>query len=268
MKATSNIKCALLISTYNWAEALKLVLTSVGNQTIFPTEVLIADDGSKEETKVLIENFAKKFSFPIRHIWHEDLGFRKSKILNKAVAQTTCDYIIQIDGDCILHNCFIEDHLLFAQKNKYLYGTRVTIKKEALPYIFTDNIVEFNFFTKNLSKRTRGIHNLFLAKRNKPHANYSSQFRGCNVSFWRSDFIEVNGYNEAFEGWGREDSDLAIRLNNKGIWAQRLRYAGIVYHIYHKDNSRDNFLKNDAIQNETISKKIIRCELGIDQYLK
>lgn len=261
------MKVALLISTYNWNEALTLVLNSLKIQTVLPTEVLIADDGSRSDTKDLIEKFALEISIPIKHIWHEDLGFRKSKILNKAVAKTTCDYLIQIDGDCIMHPNFVEDHLKFSSENKYLYGTRVSIKKEALSYIFKENVFKFNFFSKNLSKRTRAIHFLILANNYKPHINYSTQFRGCNVSFWRKDFIEVNGYNEEFEGWGREDSDLVIRMNNNGVLAQRIRYAGIVYHIYHKDNSRDNFLRNDAIQNETIKNKIIRCQKGIDQYL-
>ena len=261
------MKTALLISTYNWNEALTLVLNSLKIQTVLPTEVLIADDGSRPETKQLIDKFAAELPIPVKHFWHEDLGFRKSKILNKAVAKTNCEYIIQIDGDCIMHPKFVEDHLKFASENQYLYGTRSGLKKEALSYIFKDNIYRFNCFSKNLSKRTRAIHCLFLAKNNKPHTSFSSQFRGCNVSFWRKDFIEVNGYNEDFEGWGREDSDLVIRMNNKGVLALRLRYAGIVYHIYHKDNSRDNFLKNDAIQNETIKNKTIRCEKGVDQYL-
>lgn len=261
------MKTALLISTYNWIDALKLIFESLKIQTIQPTEILIADDGSKNETKELIEQFSKNFPVPVKHFWHEDKGFRKSKILNKAIAQTDCDYIIQIDGDCVMHPKFIEDHITFSEANKYLYGTRATIKKEALPGIFNENIYRFNFFSKNISKRSRTIHNLFLAKKNKPHDYYSNQFRGCNVSFWRNDFIEVNGYNEDFEGWGREDSDLVIRMNNKGVWAQRLRYAGIVYHIYHKENSKENLVKNNEIQEETIKNKIIRCKKGIDQYL-
>lgn len=261
------MRTALLISTYNWNDALSLIFSSIKNQTVLPNEILIADDGSKPETKQLIDKFASEISVPVKHIWHEDLGFRKSMILNKAIAQTTCDYIIQIDGDCIMHPKFVSDHIQFSSPNKYLYGTRSTIKKKALNYLFKDHIFRFNFFSKNISKRSRTIHNLILAKQNKPHSYFSNQFRGCNVSYWRKDFIAVNGYNEDFEGWGREDSDLAIRMNNNCVLAQRLRYAGIVYHIYHKENSKANLSKNDAIQNETIKNKIVRCEKGISQYL-
>src|SRR5690554_2052679 len=105
------MKPSLLISIYNWPEALELVLMSVENQSVGPRELLIADDGSSEKTKQLIDAFAKKSQIPIKHFWHEDKGFRKSKILNKAVAGSTSDYIIQTDGDCIMHKDFVKDHL-------------------------------------------------------------------------------------------------------------------------------------------------------------
>ena len=112
------------------------------------------------------------------------------------------------------------------------------------------------------------MHIPFLSHFYKTHNEISKKFRGCNVSYWRDDFIEVNGYNEDFEGWGREDSDLVIRMGNNGIKAKRLRYAGIVFHVFHEINSKEKFELNDKIQNETVSKKTIRISNGIDQYLK
>jgi len=261
------MKTALLISTYNWPQALELIFKSIHEQTVLPDEVLIADDGSTQETKDLIDDFARKSTFKVHHVWQEDKGFRKAIILNKAIAQSTCDYIIQIDGDCIMHPKFVEDHKENAAKNVYLYGTRATITKEALPGIFTQRKTKFNFFSKHIKKRTRTIYNKILSKNYKPHAEFSSNFRGCNVSFWRNDFIAINGYNENFEGWGREDSDLVIRLGNKGVLAKRLRYVGIVYHIYHPENSRDQLNENDLIQHKSIQDKIIKTEKGISQYL-
>lgn len=261
------MKTALLISTYNWPQALELIFKSIHEQTEFPDEVLIADDGSTEETKSLIECFTKKSTFKVQHVWHEDNGFRKSIVLNKAVALTTCDYIIQIDGDCILHPKFIADHKKNAKIGLYLYGTRATLTKTALPRIFNEHQTKFNFFSKDLKKRTRTIHSSILSKLYKPHNEFSDNFRGCNVSFWRQDFIDINGYNEAFEGWGREDSDLVIRLGNKGLLAKRLRYVGIVYHIYHQENSKNRLLINDGIQKKSIEERIVRIEKGISQYL-
>ena len=140
------MKTSLLISTYNWPEALELVLLSANNQSEQPDEILIADDGSSEETKNLIENFQKKLIVPIHHFWHEDTGFRKAIILNKAIAAAKGDYIIQVDGDCIMHKDFVRDHKALAQPNVYLFGSRVNIQEEFLPKLFASQKIRFNFF--------------------------------------------------------------------------------------------------------------------------
>lgn len=262
------MKTALLLSTYNWPAALNLVLKSIIRQSVLPDEILIADDGSKEETKLLIESFQKISAVPIKHFWQEDLGFRKSRILNQAVAGTDAEYIIQVDGDCILHSKFVEDHINARATNTYLYGARVNILPEYVDSVFEKQIIDFGYFSKEIKNKSRSLHVPFLASFYKVHKAYSDKFRGCNVSFWRKDFIEINGYNEDYEGWGREDSDLVIRMGNKGVLAKRLRYAGIVFHIHHKINSRDNFDKNDEMQNQTIAKKVVWIENGISKYLK
>ena len=110
------MKISLLISTYNWPQALDLVLLSVEKLTCKPDELLIADDGSRTETTQLIDAFKKTSSITVRHIWHEDKGFKRSEILNKAIAKSTSDYIIQTDGDCILHPSFVKDHIFLAKK--------------------------------------------------------------------------------------------------------------------------------------------------------
>ncbi|WP_281239282.1 glycosyltransferase family 2 protein [Flavobacterium praedii] len=262
------MKTALLISTYNWPDALDLVLKSILNQTTLPDEILIADDGSSNETKALIDRFRNEINVPICHVWQEDVGFRKSKILNKAISQTNADYIIQIDGDCILHKKFISDHLDSVQKGFYLYGSRVNILPEYVDEVIEKKTTDFNFFSNEIKNRSRSLSISFLSKWYKPHYGISKKFRGCNVSFWRKDLIDINGYNEDFEGWGREDSDLVIRMGNNGVKAKRLRYAGILYHIFHKSNSKSNLELNNKIQKETIDKGIIKITNGINQYLK
>lgn len=261
------MEVVLLISTYNWPEALELVLKSALSQSVSPSEILIADDGSYEQTKLLIQEFQKISLIPICHIWQEDLGFRKSKILNKAIAITKSEYIIQIDGDCIVHKNFVEDHIKASQKGVYLYGSRVNILPVFVADILAKKQVDFNLFSKEIKNKSRSIHIPFLSKFYKTKTGISKKFRGCNVSYWRDDFIAVNGYNEDFEGWGREDSDLVIRMGNNGVQSKRLRYAGIVFHIYHKINSKENFELNNAIQNETILKKHTIISKGINQYL-
>ncbi|WPR71512.1 glycosyltransferase family 2 protein [Flavobacterium sp. NG2] len=262
------MKVALLVSTYNWPESLELVLKSILAQTVLPDEILIADDGSNEKTKLLIEEFVKYSLIPIKHIWQKDKGFRKAKILNKAIAATLVDYIIQIDGDCIIHSEFVADHIRFSEKGVYLYGSRVNILPQFVATVIASKKISFNFFSKEIKNKTRSLYIPSLSRLYKSYFGISEKFRGCNVSFWRDDLIAVNGYNEDFEGWGREDSDLAIRLGNNRVKAKRIRYAGIIYHIYHKVNLNENLELNERMEKETVLNKTIRVVNGIDKYIK
>ena len=261
------MKTSLLISTYNWPEALELVLLSLNNQTEKPDEVLIADDGSSEETKFLIVDFQKKLIIPIHHFWHEDKGFRKAIILNKAIAAAKSDYIIQIDGDCIMHKDFVRDHKALAQTNLYLFGSRVNIQEKFLPKLFASQKIKFNFFDEGIKKRTRNLRVPALSNLYKVTDEVSEKMRGCNVSFWKKDVIAVNGYNEEFEGWGREDSELIIRMMNNGVLGRRLRYRGIVYHIWHRIKDQSRFEINDILQEKALAERSKWCKKGIDKYL-
>lgn len=263
----NKISTTLLISTYNWPEALNLVLKSVCNQSVMPDEVVIADDGSGEDTRNIIDSYRGKLPVDIKHIWHEDKGFRKSKILNRAVAASDSEYIIQVDGDCFLHNRFVEDHIDNANREHYLFGTRVRIREEAVPEVLNGEELKMHFFKPGLKKRPRNIRIPVVSSLFRPQAHISPKFRGCNTSFWREDFIAVNGYNEDLEGWGREDSELMIRMHNLGLHGKRLKFNGIVYHLDHNENSRDRFDENDKIQEETIASQKVVCDNGIDKYL-
>ncbi len=261
------MKTSLLISTYNWPEALELVLLSVGNQMEKPDEILIADDGSSEETKNLIKDFQKKLIVPIHHFWHEDKGFRKAIILNKALAAAKGEYIIQVDGDCIMHKDFVRDHKALAQSNVYLFGSRVNIQEKFLPELFASQKIKFNFFAQGIKKRTRNLRLPVLSNLFRTTDEVSDKMRGCNVSFWKKDVVAVNGYNEEFEGWGREDSELIIRMMHNGVLGRRLRYRGIVYHIWHEVKDQSRFEINDTLQEKALSEKSKWCVKGIDKYL-
>ncbi|TGV03065.1 glycosyltransferase [Flavivirga rizhaonensis] len=262
------MKSALVITTYNWPEALELVLKSVKNQKVLPTEVIVADDGSKEETKHLIEGFQNDFPVPLKHIWHEDDGFRRSAILNLAISKTDVDYIIHVDGDCILHKNFVKDHLASIEKDTYLYGSRALIIEPFLKNLFKNKIVEFSFFSKGIKRRNKNIYLPFLGRMLYKRKNeLSRKLRGCNLSYWKADFVKVNGYNEDITGWGREDSELIIRMLNNEILGKRLRFEAIVYHIWHKENSYEKLNINDKIQEDTLKNKSMCCENGIDKYL-
>lgn len=263
-----SITSSLIITTYNWHKSLELVLESVKNQSVYPSEVVIADDGSTKDTKELIDRFKQNFPIKLSHIWHEDMGFRRSAILNLAIAQTNNEYVIQVDGDCILHKYFVEDHLKQVEKNTFLYGSRVNIQENFLTTLFNNKTTEFRFFSKGIKNRTRNLHIPFLSNHFKRKNELSNKIRGCNLSYWRKDFCEVNGYNEDMEGWGREDSELIVRLLNNKVLGKRVRYSAILYHIPHKEKSKIQLDQNSKIQTESILQKKIWCENGMDKYLK
>ncbi|WP_372753278.1 glycosyltransferase family 2 protein [Mariniflexile sp.] len=262
-----NISCSLVTPTYNWPEALELLLLSVKNQSVFPNEVIVADDGSRKETKELIEKFQKNFPIPLIHVWHEDNKNQKPAIMNKAVAKAKYEYIIEIDGDIIMHKDFVKDHLQMASKNTFLYGSRVNILKPYLTELFSKKQIEFHFFSKGIKKRGRTLRIPLLANLYKEESSRSKKLRGCNMSFWRSDFIKINGFNEDLVGWGIDDSEMAQRLLNTGVKGKRLKFRGLVYHIYHKEQDKSHIHLNELIENETTAKKITTIEKGINQYL-
>jgi glycosyltransferase involved in cell wall biosynthesis len=258
---------SVIISTYNSEAWLEKVLWGYSCQSFKNFEIVIADDGSKEDTKVLIEQYKSKFKIPLHHVWQEDEGFRKSMIINKAVAKAEGDYIIQVDGDCMMHPSFIKDHLRYARQGVYLSGSRVTIKESYLKPLFRKQKTRFNIVSKGLKKRGRALHLPLLSTFYKESDGFNRKNRGCNMSFSREDFIAVNGYNEDFEGWGREDSELGRRFHNLGLLNRRLKNIAIVYHIYHYEKPKDNLEDNHQMEVDAVKNKTVWCEHGIDKYL-
>ena len=263
-----HIQATLIIATYNWPEALELVLLSAIKQKQLPNEIIIADEGSSRATKVLIDHFKSQFSIPLHHVWQEDKGFRKAQILNQAIVKAKGNYIIQVDGDCIMHSKFVQDHIAHASKNTYLFGSRVNIQESYLKVLFASKKIQFNVFSKGIKKRTRSIYSPLLSGLYKTQDGFSKKFRGCNTSFFKQDFMAVNGYNEDITGWGREDSELMQRMHNKGTKAKRLRYRGIVWHIWHQEKSKARVEANDSIEQNTIRNKTNWAKNGADKYVK
>lgn len=249
-----NISVGLLISTYNWAKALENVLLSIQKQTRLPNEILIADDGSDYETEELINQFKRHFSMPVKHVWQKDKGFRKSKILNKAMKVADSDYIIQIDGDIILHEKFIEDHVNAAKEKTFVQGCRTILNDEVTSKVLGGHPACFNFLSSGIKNRINALRFpalswLWLLKRNN---NSAKNIKACNLAFWKKDYVAVNGYDNHFYGWGWEDDEFAARLINSGVKKRRLKLAAICYHLNHHHNSGYHVRINETIYNETI----------------
>jgi glycosyltransferase involved in cell wall biosynthesis len=258
---------SLLVSTYNWPEALNLCLESIKNQVLLPEEVIVADDGSTEETRLLIEKHQLNFPVPLVHVWQADEGFQLSKIRNKAIAKANGEYIVQVDGDLILERHFIQDHVAFRKENSFVSGSRVIMNKELSKTLLIKGQTNVPLTSKGLLNVFNGLRLPFLSKRME---NYKQEdiyyLRGCNMAFWRADLVKVNGYNEDFVGWGREDNEIGLRLIHRGIRKRIIKFSGIVFHIYHPEKTRTGLNINDELMHLTASQKLVYCKSGLSQY--
>lgn len=260
---------SLIITTYNWPQALELVLMSVMQQSVLPDEVIIADDGSTVLTRDLIAKFQEHFPVPLLHSWQEDDGFRLARSRNKAIAKATGDYIVMIDGDMVLHRHFLRDHQHIAKANQFVQGRRV---------ILTEAITKQAFDTKNIhfSARSPEVKNKFntlscpllspLISALFSKQSYRS-VRGCNMAMWKQDLIRVNGFNEDFVGWGREDSEFVLRMLNSGIKRKDLRLGGVAYHLYHHEQTRNKLDDNDRLLEEAVKNRVTTCQHGLSTHL-
>lgn len=259
---------SLIISTYNFPQALDLCLQSVLRQSVLPDEILIADDGSGEETRKIVQEFQKKSPVPVIHIWHEDKGFRLTVIRNKAIVKARMEYIIQIDGDIILNRHFIKDHKRFARKKTFVSGSRLNIQEELSRKLLAEQSIKVSILNKGIHNRINGVRCTLLTwLLQNYHQTDLLYVRGCNMGFWKTDLLSVNGYDEDMIGWGREDSEIACRLINAGIRKRIIKNAGVVFHLYHAGNSRSQFNLNNQILQKTIDEKRTWCLKGASQYL-
>ena len=265
-----SLTSSLIITTYNQKERLALVLDSVKELSYLPNEVLIADDGSKEDTKELIQAYQKDFPVPLKHIWQEDKGFRLSEIRNLAIKNAKGEYIIIIDGDMILDKNFIKDHLSFAKEKTFLQGSRVLLdeksskdilsKKDYKKAFSLSSMKRLKFLAKLLYKNSKIDEEIFDKK------ELVKGVRGCNMSFFKKDCEAINGFNEDFVGWGREDSEFVARfLFNKGYF-RRLKFYALAYHIYHDENSRTMLDANHKIYLECVKNKNTFCKNGLEKF--
>jgi GT2 family glycosyltransferase len=260
---------SLIIATYNWPAALGACLRSALQQSVHPTEIIVADDGSGNDTRELVAEFAKRSPIPLHHVWQPDEGFQLAKIRNRAMATATGKYIIQADGDLVLHRHFVKDHLAFARTGSFVSGSRV-LMNAALSAEVLEQQKKVSVFTGGTKNFFNGIHLSMLSniisslKRPRPG---NVTVRGCNMAFWKEDIIKVNGYDEDFAGWGSEDWELAARLMNSGVEKRVLKMGGIVFHLHHKEAERHGEDANELRLQRTIRERKIWCENGIDKYL-
>lgn len=228
--------CSLIITTYNWPEALKLVLHSACEQSVMPGEIIVADDGSGPETSRAIRDVLGPSDLRWCHIRHEDNGIRQARIKNLAVKHSQAQYLILIDHDVTLHPDFIADHTSIAEKGIFLQGKRVFLSKYHTEKYLSDKAFSPpSPFSRGLNNRKNAFRLPKLGKILSRPKKFQTTLRGCNLSMHREDFLRVDGYDETFDQlWGREDSDICYRLFNNGIKVKNLWFSALQYHLEHK----------------------------------
>jgi glycosyltransferase involved in cell wall biosynthesis len=255
-----NPSITLIVSTYNQPDFLRLVLAGIANQKDQSFELMIADDGSNEETRERIDIFSTSHQIPTKHLWHEDDGFRKSTILNTAIQAANNDYLVFLDGDCIPRPQFIRDHRVLARERRIVGCSRVLVDQTLTQHALDNdlNLYQWSFF-KLAQVRLSGHLNrvfpcipLFLGplRATTPHA--WKRVRGCNFGIFRKDILEIGGFDESFTGWGYEDSELVARAINSGIFVRRGDHRATVMHLWHPEVSRDDAKSNRAQLEDTL----------------
>ncbi len=274
-KRNAGTPISVVVTTYNRPDALRAVLGGLLAQEDRGFEILVADDGSRDDTRGLVLSTAASSSVPLRHVWQEDKGFRAGAARNRAAAVATGDYLLFLDGDCVPRPDWIARHRALAERGWMVAGNRILLSESFTRLVlasgtpihaFTPAQWEAAAKRKDIN-RTAPLQHRSLGPLRKLAARRWQRVRTCNLGVWMRDFRAVNGFDEVFEGWGFEDSDLAVRLINHGTRRKEGAYATGVLHLYHRENDRrfegDNW---DRLQ-QRIAGRAVRALQGLERYV-
>ncbi len=270
------VSTSLILTTYNWEKALAAVLCSIAAQHQLPDEVIVADDGSGADTRLLVQDLARGFPVPLHHVWQEDEGFRAARARNRAIASSRSEYILMIDGDMMLHPNFVADHLRLAQPGCYLQGKRFQATPDETRRLLNGGslrigpLQNFDFHERFCFRRRHAWHAPWLAHF-KAHLGHPGAVMSCNMSFWRKDLIRINGFDERMQGYGSEDLELAVRLDHLKLRRRSLRYAALAVHLYHPSRAvgdrNDPRLPNNGLLETTRRTGSTWTDYGLNQHL-
>lgn len=267
---------SIILSTYNNPGHLRRALCGYLGQTRRGFEILIADDGSGGETREVVREFRSRAGVRVAHVWHEDRSWRKCRILNKTLRLARSEYVLFSDGDCVPRPDWVEQHARRARPGRFLSGADCRWTAEVTRAITCDDVESGRVFEWGwlrargmpLDKRVlkvvppRWLGALMDAS-NVSRARWS----GSNASGWRADLMRVNGFDERFSGWGKEDHELGVRLWNSGVSSRHIRYTAVTYHLDHGKPYFDQgkFEANLVILRETIATRSVRARVGLEE---
>ena len=245
---------SLVITTYNRGDALAAVLRSLAAQDDKKFEIVIADDGSTPAHQAVARETAIRLGLPVRHVWHPDVGFTAAQVRNLGVAAAKGDYIVLLDGDCVVERDFVRRHRALAEPDCFVNGSRILLSPRLTQAIAS---AELDVFGRSplfwIQQRMRGDASKLTGLLRLPNWVRARELRfiwkrirSCNMSLWRHDYLAVNGFDESFVGWGHEDADFVLRLHNRGLRRKNGFCATEVYHLWHAQSPRSQADRNAA----------------------
>ena len=267
---------SVIVATYNRPDALAAVLRSLTKQDDDNFEIVVADDGSGPDTAAVIKRARAVSAMPISHVWQEDTGFRLAAVRNRATARARGDYLIYLDGDCLVRYHFVRAHRALAELGWCVTGGRVLLGEAFTRGALTigTTIEDWSVGSATIAavkgKLDRAVPLAWvpLGPLRKFRGRRWQRLRGCNFSVFRADIERVNGFDEAFQGWGFEDSDFAARLIASGVRLKNGRMATNVYHLWHRESDRTAQSENWERLQARIESRETRAPLGLDQYVQ
>jgi glycosyltransferase involved in cell wall biosynthesis len=264
---------SVIVTTYNRVDALGAVLRGLDHQTDRDFEVIIADDGSGAATREFLARRAARLDRPLKHVWHEDRGFRAAEIRNRGILASSGDYCVFLDGDCIPRPNFIAVHRRLAEPGWFVTGNRVLLGRDLTERVLAQSLEpeRWNLATWLVLRARRQINRLAplvpmaAGPLRKLRAGAWPGARSCNLAIWRSDLDLLDGFDAAFSGWGLEDSDLLIRLLHAGVRRKDGNFATGVLHLWHPESDRSYLPDNQRRLDEVTASDRVRALEGLSR---
>ncbi len=265
---------SVVVATYNRPDALDAVLRALSRQSDNAFEVIVADDGSGPETAAVIDAWRDRLTVPLIHSWQPDAGFRIARARNRAVVAGSGGYIVLLDGDCVPQPDFVAQHRRLAERGYVVFGSRVLLSRSLTRAVLAaGEPIETWRLRRWLVERARRRINrcrplIRLPGQRWRRRRWSSylSLRSANFALWRDDYLAVDGFDERFEGWGYEDTDLAIRLHRGGVERKDGRYATAVLHLWHPEADRSAIQANGHLLAETSATARVRAVVGVSSH--
>jgi glycosyltransferase involved in cell wall biosynthesis len=262
---------SVIVTTYNWPDALDSVLRGLSRQTDSGFEVVIADDGSGPATTELVERWKRSGGMPVQYVWQEDRGFRAAEIRNRAIVASRGSYCVFLDGDCIVRPDFVAAHRRLAVRGCFVTGNRILLSASLTAKVLREKLTPENWrFTDWAVQRFHGGVNRLSALLRLPlgplrmlRRNVWQGARSCNLAVWRSDLDRVDGFDADYVGWGKEDSDIIVRLLHAGVRRRDGVFATGVLHLWHPEADRGLLTENEAKLTESIAGDRVRSRCGL-----